>query len=92
MIAALVLVVAVRVAVMDDVEPVPAPAFAVSGRGQQPIDQLLVGVRSGRRQEGVDLLRRRRQAVQVEGQATDQGPAIGLGAGAEPFVLQPGRG
>ena len=43
--ARLVLVVAVRLAVVHDVEPVPAPAFAVARRGQQPVDQLLVGVR-----------------------------------------------
>ena len=80
-IAAFVLVVAVRVAVVDHVEPVPAPALAVARRRQQAIDQLLVGVRRVVLDEGVDLLRRRRQAVQVEGQAADQRPAVGLGAG-----------
>ena len=46
----LVLVVAVGVAVVDDVEPVAAPAFAIAGRGQQAVGgaadgggQVLVG-------------------------------------------------
>ena len=42
--ARLVLVVAVGVAVMDHVEPVPAPALAVVRAGQQAVDQPLVGV------------------------------------------------
>ena len=65
-VAALVLVVAVGVAVVDDVEPVPAPALAVMGAGQQPIDQSFVGVRIRVADERVDLLGRRRQAEQVE--------------------------
>ena len=89
MIPALVLVVAVGIAVVDDVEPVPAPSLAVSGRGEQPIDQLLVGIRGVVAEEPVDLLGRRRQAVQVEGEAADQGPAIGLGAVMQPLGLQP---
>ena len=47
MVAALVLVVAVRVAVMHDVKPVPAPALAIMGTGEQPIDERLVGVGIG---------------------------------------------
>ena len=61
-----------RLAVAGDVEPVPAPAFAERGRGEQPVDDLLEGV--GRRvvDEGVDLLGRRRQAGQVERDPADQ--------------------
>ena len=44
-IAAFVLVVTMRVAVVDDVEPVPTPALAVARRGEQPVDQLLVSPR-----------------------------------------------
>ena len=63
-----VLFIAVRVGVAGQVEPAPRPALAVMGRGEQPIDEPLVGV--GRRvvDEGVDLLRRGRQADQVERQ------------------------
>src|SRR5438067_11780669 len=42
-IAAFVLVVTMRVAVVDDVEPVPTPALAVARRGEEPVDQVLVG-------------------------------------------------
>ena len=69
----LVLVVAVRFAVVDHVQPVPPPALAVARRGQQPVHQLLVGVRRAVGDEGLDLFRRRRQAVQVEGEPADQG-------------------
>ncbi len=41
----LVLVVAVRLAVVDHVEPVPRPPLAVLRRREQLVDQLLVGVR-----------------------------------------------
>ena len=47
--ARLVLLEAVGVGVAGGVEPVPAPALAVVRRGEQPLDQLLVGVRRCRR-------------------------------------------
>ena len=53
----LVLVVAVGVAVVDDIEPMAGPALAVARRGQQPIDQPLVCVRRVIADEGVDLRR-----------------------------------
>ena len=62
-----VLLVAVGVGVAGQVEPVPRPALAVVRRREQPVDQP-----SRRRpatssfDERVDLLRRRRQADQVE--------------------------
>ena len=49
--------VAVALGEAHDVEPVPPPALAVCGRGEQPIDELLVGVRRRSRDERVDLLR-----------------------------------
>ena len=58
--------VAVRVGVAGQVEPGPRPALAVMGRGEQAIDQPLVGVGPVVGQEGVDLRRGRRQADQVE--------------------------
>jgi hypothetical protein len=71
-IATLVLVVAVRVAVVNDVQPVPAPAFAVARRGQQAVDELGVGVGAVVAQEGRDLVGGRRQSVQVEGESAQQ--------------------
>ena len=85
----LVLVVAVRVAVVDDVEPVPRPALAVVRRREQPVDQLLVGVGVAVRDERVDLLRRRRQADQVEVQPADQRAAIRLRRRRQSPLLKP---
>ena len=73
----LVLVVAVGVAVVDDVEPVPGPAFAVAGRGQQPVDEFLVGRGIGIGDEGIHFFGRRRQARQVEREPADERAAVG---------------
>jgi len=43
----------VRVRVAGGVQPVPGPAFAISGRCQQAIHHLLVSVRGGVGEEGV---------------------------------------
>ena len=80
----LVLVVAVRLAVVHDVQPIRAPALAVARRGQQPINQSFIGVGAIVRDVRVDLLGRRRQAMQVERQATQQRAPVGLGR-----VMQP---
>ncbi len=61
-----------RIAVAHEVEPVPAPSLAVRGRREQAIDKLLVGIRRLVRDERLDLLRRRRQAGQVERHAADE--------------------
>ena len=84
--------VALALAEPDDVEPVPAPALAVMGRGQQPVDQRLVGQRVGigrrtrRPASGVG-----RQAGQVERDAADQRGAVGLGRRPEPGGFEPGE-
>ncbi len=87
--AALVLLVAVRVGVAREVEPRPRPALAVALRGEQAIDQAAVGVGARVRHEGVDLLRRRRQADQVEAQAADEGLARRLRRGRHALFLEP---
>ena len=58
--AGLVLVVTVSVAVVDDVQPVACPAFAVAGEGEQSLDQLFVGQRVGVADELADVIRGRR--------------------------------
>ena len=87
-----VLVEAVGVGVAGDVEPVPAPALAVGGRGEQPVDDLGEGVGRVVGEEGVDLLRRRRQAGQVEGRAADQRPPVGRRRGRQARRLRAARG
>ena len=74
----LVFVVTVRISVMDYVEPVPRPAFAVARGGEQAIHQFFVSVGGFVGEEGVGFVGRRRQAVEVVGEAADQGTAVGL--------------
>ena len=70
----------------------PAPLLAVAGRGEQAVDQRLVGV--GRRvgDERLDLLGRRRQAGQVVGDAGGSARAFEAGGfGPQPLRLEPGE-
>ena len=86
----LVLVVAVRVAVVDDIEPVPGPALAVAGRGEHPLDEVFVGGRVSVGDEGIDLFRCRREAEEIEGEAADECPSVGHGRGPHPFGSERG--
>ena len=77
-----------RIGVANHVEPVPPPALAVLWRRQQTIHH---PGESGRRliaQEGVDFLRSRRQADQVEGGSTDQGALVGRSGRRKPLRFQ----
>ena len=58
--------VAVGVGVAGQVEPVDGHPLAEPGRGEQPVDQPLVGAGRVVGQEGVDLVEGRGQAGQVE--------------------------
>ncbi len=84
----LVLVVAVRVAIVDHIKPMPPPTFTVAGRIQQAIDQFLVGIGVWIGHERVDLLRSRRQPVQVVRQPSDQRAPVGFRAMCEPARFQ----
>ncbi len=64
------------VRVVRDVQPMARKALAVMRRGQQAIDEAGVGAGGGIVDEGFNRFDRGRQAVQVEGQAANQGPAI----------------
>ena len=77
-----------RLGVPHQVEPVPPPALAVVGRREQAIDDLLEGVRGAVGEEGVDLRDRRRQADQVERQAPEERPLVGVRGGLEALRLQ----
>ena len=76
------------VGVPGHVEPVPAPALAVVGGGQQAIDDFLVGVRGLVRLERGDFTRRRRQPEEVEREAADQRPPVGLRGGPQLLLGQ----
>ncbi len=60
------------VGVAGEVEPVPAPSFAVMRRGQQRVDEALPGVGAPVGEEGFGLLGRRGKAPEVEIDATDE--------------------
>ena len=83
--------VALGVGISGDIEPVSSPAFAVSRRCEQPIDQPGVGVGRIVGFEGRDLARGGRQPDQVEGGASDQGPPVGPRRGCEPPGFEPGQ-
>ncbi len=76
---------AVRVA--NEVEPEERHALAEAGRSEQAVDLPLVGVLPRVRLEGADLLRRGRQAREVEAEAADELRARGLGRGAQARLL-----
>ena len=63
---------AVRLGVANQVEPMSSPMLAVVPRIEQPIDDLLVGVRRRVRRKLFDILRRRRQAGQRVKQSPQQ--------------------
>src|SRR3954447_4124694 len=85
----------VPIAVPPDVHPVPSPALAVAGVGEEPVDDLRFGIRRTVGKEGLALATRRRQADQVEGNPTEpevlahrraRRQAAGLVAGGEKGV------
>jgi hypothetical protein len=72
-----VFVEAVGVGVTGHIQPVAAPTLAVRGRGQQPLDEPRVRIRTFVGQKGLDLLRSGGQAGQVERDAANDGSLIG---------------
>jgi hypothetical protein len=75
---------AVGVAVAGEVEPEARHVFAVAGRRQEPVDELLVRVRRGVGDEGLDFGRRRGQAAEVERHAAGEGRPVRSGDGRRP--------
>ena len=83
--------VAVGLGVADQVEPVPGPALAILGRGQQPLHHPGKGAGGGVGQEGLHLGRTGRQSGQVVVGAAQQRPLPGRGRGFQPCRFQPGQ-
>ena len=67
-----------RVAVVDDVEPMTSPAFTVARRGEEFFDEFFVSQRIAVLQEYLDFSRRRREAKQVEVHAANQRLPLGF--------------
>ena len=82
---------AVRLAVVNHVQPVPRPTLAVAWRGEQPLHQSLIRLRGGVLLKPVHLLRRGRQTVQIEGQPANQRAPVGGGRGRELLLAEPGQ-
>ena len=81
---------AVAVGVAHEVEPGAGHALSVSRRGQQSVDELIVGLGFLVLNEGGDLFRRGREAGQVEGDAPDEHGALGFTGGSEAFLGETG--
>jgi hypothetical protein len=81
--------VAVGVRETRDIQPVGGHPFAVARRGEQPVDDALVGAGQGVGEEGVGFRRRRRQARQIQRHPAQQALAIGLRGGMEFFSGEP---
>ena len=60
------------IGVAGGVEPVPRPALAIMRRGEQTIDEPLVGVGRSVGEKFVDVVRLRRESEQIEIGALDQ--------------------
>src|SRR5262249_49779480 len=60
-----------------EIEPVSSPTLAVMRRGEQAIDELLVGVGRGVVHEGIDFRRRWRQADEIERNPANENLATG---------------
>src|SRR5262249_17208765 len=81
--------VTIGLGIADQVEPVASPLFAVMRRGEQPINQPLVGIRRIVFQESVDLFGRRGKAGQVVSDTADQGDAVSGRARCQPLRFEP---
>ena len=72
----------VTLAEVRDVEPEPREPLAELRGGEEAVHQDFIGVGGLVIDECVDLLGAGRQAVEVEGEAADQRPTVGLGGGS----------
>ena len=59
--------------------------------GKEPVDEFLVGVRSGIGDEGIDLVGRRRDPDEICREAADEGRPVGFGGGGHARPLDSGK-
>ena len=79
------------IGIPNQIQPVAAPAFAVQGRGKQPVNDAGKCLRGCVRQKGIHLGRRRWQADQVERRPSDQCSLVGGGRGLHSLPFQTGQ-
>ena len=81
---------AIGIRIARHIQPVPAPALAVMGRGEEAVHQFLPGVRRLIVQELRRFGRRGRHPDQIEIRASQQGNAVRLRRSPQTFLLQRG--
>ena len=88
-----VALVAVGLGIPDQVEPVPRPAFAVGGAGEQVVDHFFDRIRRPREvgEKCFALVGRWRQAGQVEDTACEERPRLGCRRGRPALFFEPGQ-
>jgi hypothetical protein len=89
--AGLVLLKTVAVGVTGPVQPEPAPALAVMGRGQQPLHGFLVGPGTCIGEKVIHLPDCREESDQVEAQAAEDGHPVRRVRGVQPFLFEAGQ-
>src|SRR5438128_1421672 len=72
----------------NDIKPVPRPALAEAIASQQSINEAVHRIGSSVLHEGVDLLRRRRQAGKVIREPANEFLAVDRWAQRQPLLLQ----
>ena len=83
-----VLLEAIAVGISGGVQPGDGHAFAISGRGEQPVHCLFISHRGSVSEEDFDFCRGRRQTGQVVGDAAEQGRGIGFRGGCQLMRFQ----
>ena len=73
------------------IQPVPPPPLAVVRRGQQPVNERLIGTRRRVAHKRIDLCQRRRQPHEIEGHAADQHLTVSWHRRAASLRLQTGQ-
>jgi hypothetical protein len=68
---------------VDEVHPEARLALAVVRAGEEAVDESVVGIGGGVGEEGGDFIGGGGQSDQVEGEAPDEGVAVGFGGGVE---------
>ena len=77
-----------RVGVADDIQPMLRPALAVARRGQQPLNDSLVGIGALVCEKRSDFCGRRRQSNEIERYPPQPRQAIGFGRRTQPFRFE----
>ena len=86
--ARVVMIVAVSVGVVRDIEPMPRPMLAVPGRSEQPCDEFLVSLLVLVGDKRCHLFGSRRQSGEIIVEPADERAAVGFGRWIEVFLLQ----